>query len=145
VMSNLSALFRMEPAADPLTFTRDEQTEAGLERYVAQCATDAERLTARIDAIVASGEPFLVWGVGTHTTRLMATSRLAGANIAAFIESNVSYHGKTLGGRPILAPEALRGRSEPVLVSSRVFQREIADQIRVDLGCTNPLILLYDV
>jgi hypothetical protein len=33
----------------------------------------------------------------------------------------------------------------PTFVSSRVFQREIADQIRVDLGCTNPLILLYDV
>jgi hypothetical protein len=86
-----------------------------------------------------------VWGVGSHTTRLMATSRLGQANIAAFIESNARYHGKTLGGRPILAPEALRERPEPVLVSSRVFQREIAEQIRDDLGCSNPLILLYDV
>ncbi len=86
----------------------------------------------------------MVWGVGTHTTRLMATSRLAEANIVAFIESNARYHGKTLNGRPILAPSALRERAEPVLISSRVFQKEIADQIRA-LGCSNELITLYNV
>ena len=44
-----------------------------------------------------------------------------------------------------LQPEALRERSEPVLISSRVFQQEIADQIRTGLGCPNELILLYNV
>ncbi len=86
-----------------------------------------------------------MWGVGTHTTRLMATSRLGEANIVAFLESNARYHGQTLHGRPILAPEALKGRHEPVLISSRVFQQEIADQIRHDLGCSNELVLLYHV
>ena len=43
-----------------------------------------------------------------------------------------------------MAPEALRDRREPVLISSRVFQNEIADQIRNDLNCANELILLYD-
>jgi len=75
----------------------------------------------------------------------MATSRLAEADIAAFIESNSRYHGKTLQGRPILAPEALRDRREPVLISSRAFQHEIAEQIRSGLGCGNELILLYNV
>jgi hypothetical protein len=50
-----------------------------------------------------------------------------------------------LHGRPILAPAALKDHPEPVLVSSRVFQKEIAEQIRQDLGCSNELILLYDV
>jgi hypothetical protein len=50
-----------------------------------------------------------------------------------------------LHGRPILAPAALKERTEPVLISSRVFQQEIADQIRNDLGCGNELILLYNV
>ncbi len=106
---------------------------------------DDERLHAKIDALVADGRPILVWGVGTHTTRLLATSRLAEANIVAFVESNARYHGKTLHGRPILAPEALKERDEPVLISSRVFQHEIADQIRNELGCSNELILLYHV
>lgn len=145
VMSNVSAAYRKVatvPAA-PLQF--DAATGPGLERYIAACRVDDERLHARIKAIADAGRAILVWGVGTHTTRLMATSALASANIVAFIESNARYHGKTLGGRPILAPDALRGRPEPVLVSSRVFQQEIATQIRDDLGCANELILLYDV
>ena len=145
VMSNISAGFRRDEAIAPFAPELDRDTAAGLERYLAQCGADDRRLRDAIDRIVAAGRPILVWGVGTHTTRLMATSRLAEANIAAFIESNARYHGKMLHGHPILPPSALRDRAEPVLVSSRVFQREIADQIRNDLGCGNELILLYNV
>lgn len=145
VMSNISAVFRRDETPAPAALPFDDSSEAGLARYLEQCAADDGRLRESIDAIVDTGRPILVWGVGTHTTRLMATSRLASANIVAFIESNTRYHGKTLHGRPILPPSALRERSEPVLVSSRVFQREIADQIRNDLGCANEMILLYNV
>jgi hypothetical protein len=145
VMSNVSAAYRKEPHAPAGAPTVDTATAAGLERYIALCRIEDERLRTRIDALAASRRPIIVWGVGTHTTRLMATSRLAEANIIAFIESNARYHGKTLHGRQILPPEALVGRPEPVLVSSRVFQHEIAAQIRDALGCPNELILLYDV
>lgn len=145
VMSNVSAAYRKVDAvpAGPLTF--DAATAAGLERYIAACRAEDATLHAKVAALAASGRPVLVWGVGTHTSRLMATSRLAEANIVAFIESNARYHGKTLHGRPILPPEALKDRREPVLVSSRVFQHEIAEQIRSGLGCANELILLYDL
>ena len=145
VMSNISAVYRKGPGSPEAGLTFDADTAAGLERYIAQCADEDARLNAKIDAIVDAGRPILVWGVGTHTSRLMATSRLADANIAAFIESNARYHGKTLQGRTILPPAALPERSEPVLISSRVFQKEIGDQIRNDLGCSNELIELYDV
>jgi len=145
VMSNVSAAYRMDDATDVGGLVYDADTERGLVRYIESCRAEDARLRERIEAIVLRGEPILVWGVGTHTTRLLATSRLADANIAGFIESNARYHGKQLHGRPILAPEALAGRREPVLVSSRVFQHEIALQIRNTLRCTNELILLYDV
>ena len=35
--------------------------------------------------------------------------------------------------------------SRNVVISSRVFEKEIAEQIRHDLGCSNELILLYNV
>ena len=147
VMSNVSAVYRREPVSPQgqgeVRF--DPDTATGLERYLAQCAADDERLRATIDAVVDGRRRILVWGVGTHTSRLMATSRLAEADIVAFIESNSRYHGKTLHGRPILAPEALKDHHEPVLISSRVFEKEIAEQIRHDLGCSNELILLYNV
>ncbi|MGH7655308.1 MAG: class I SAM-dependent methyltransferase [Gemmatimonadaceae bacterium] len=145
VMSNISAVFRKEHAAPASVSLFDHDTKPALERYIAQGRAEDERLHAKIDALAESGRPILVWGVGTHTTRLMATSRLPEANIVAFIESNARYHGKTLHGKPIVAPEALRGHAEAVLVSSRVFQHEIKKQIRDDLRCPNELILLYDV
>lgn len=145
VMSNVSAVYRKdaEPLGREPQFDRD--TATGLERYLAGCAADDERLREAIDVVVDGKRRILVWGVGTHTSRLMATSRLAEADIVAFIESNARYHGKTLHGRPILAPEALKEHHEPVLISSRVFQKEIADQISNGLGCPNELILLYNV
>lgn len=145
VMSNISAVYRRSAALPAGPMTRDEGTVRGLERYITSCYTEDVRLRSLIDRIADAQRPILVWGVGTHTTRLMATSRLADANIVAFIESNARYHGRSLCGRPIIAPEALREHDEPVLVSSRVFQHEIAHQIRDGLGCANELILLYDL
>jgi SAM-dependent methyltransferase len=145
IMSNVSAVYRKEEAPIRAGIQFDQETARGLERYISRCAADDRRLRAAIDAVVDGRRGILVWGVGTHTSRLMATSRLADADIVAFIESNSRYHGKTLHGKPILAPAALKEHSEPVLISSRVFQKEIADQIRNGLGCPNELITLYDV
>ena len=144
VMSNISAFYQKQEDV-PQHIEFDADTALGLDRYLAASAADDRRLQAKIDAVVDAKQPILIWGVGTHTSRLMATSRLAEANIVAFVESNSRYHGKSLHGRPIVAPDALRGRREPVLISSRVFQQEIADQIRNGLQCGNELILLYNV
>jgi SAM-dependent methyltransferase len=145
VMSNLSAVYRKEDASSQGQMQVDTDSATGLERYLSQCATDEERLREQIDALVDGRRRIIVWGIGTHTSRLMATSRLPQADIVAFIESNSRYHGKTLHGRPILAPESLKDHHEAVLISSRVFEKEIADQIRHGLGCANELILLYNV
>jgi SAM-dependent methyltransferase len=145
VMSNISAVFRKESTVPFGALAFDTDTTTGLERYIADCAIEDQRLRSKIDALVDAGLPMLVWGVGTHTTRLMATSRLVDANIVAFIESNARYHGKTLLGRPIISPDALKEHPEPVLISSRVFQHEIAAQIRNAMGSSNELLLLYDV
>lgn len=144
VMSNLSGIYRRDSEASSELLS-DSDSADGLRRYLACCADGEERLRKSIDAIVDAGRPIVVWGVGTHTGRLMATSRLADARIVAFIDSNARYHGKTLRGRPVLPPLGLRDHSEPVLISSRVFQREIAEQIQNELGCNNELIRLYDV
>lgn len=130
-------------AADGLT--RDETTEKGLVDYIDWSSRVDRGIREAVDRLVESRDPVLVWGVGTHTSRLMATSRLADANIGAFVDSNPRYQGKQMHGVPVLAPAELRGRREPILISSRVFQHEIARQIREDLGATNELILLYEV
>jgi SAM-dependent methyltransferase len=143
-MSNVSAVFQKDADA-PTVPTFDGGTEDALRRYVESCRAVEDTLKDRIDQLVDRGRAVIVWGVGTHTGRLMETSRLPEANIVAFVESNVRYQGRTLNGVPIIAPDALRGRPEPILISSRVFQHEISMQIRHDLGLENEIITLYEV
>lgn len=139
----IQALFEKRadlPPADPVP---DRETEAGLRAYIRACRQAEKQIHRQLEPWIASQRPLIVWGVGTHTQRLLATSRLASARIVAFVDSNPHYQGKELQGVPVLAPEALRGRSEPILISSRGFQNEIVRQIRTGLGLRNELILLY--
>jgi len=86
----------------------------------------------------------IVWGVGTHTLRLLATQGLDPASVALFVDSSVKYQGQELRGVPVVSPEALRERQEPILISSRGFQNEIYHQIRNTMGLSNPVIMLYN-
>jgi SAM-dependent methyltransferase len=122
----------------------DTETEPALADYIRHCQEIDEHVEQVIAEIAESGRPILVWGTGSHTLRLLATSGLATANVRAFIDSNPRYHGKQLNGIPIIPPEDLRHRTEPVLISSWVYQREIERQIREQLAPEAELILLYE-
>jgi hypothetical protein len=123
---------------------RDSLTRTALSQYLALSNRVDEQLRAKIESIVLSGEPIVVWGAGTHTLRLLKSSRLAEAKIVAFVDSNPHLQGKSLCGVEILAPSALVGRSEAVMVSSWGYQEEIAATIRDELGCANEIIRLYE-
>ena len=123
----------------------DANTEECLNEYIHQSRSVENRLQQVIDDIADSGKPIIVWGVGTHTLRLLETSRLSEAKICCFVDSNPRYQGKQIHGTPIVSPSELKQRSEPILISSRVFQREIEHQIREDLGRSNELITLYEI
>ena len=129
-----------QPAA---TWTPDRTTPSGLERYIAKSAEADRQVHAAISRLADEKIPVMVWGTGAHTLRLLESSRLGEVRITAFIDSNARYQDKPLRGAPILAPEAVRGRSESILISSRVYQHEIANRIRNEMGLPNQLILLY--
>lgn len=132
-------------AGSTATVERDTTTEPCLVEYIRQSQQVDDRIRRMIDEILAEGRPIVVWGVGTHTLRLLSTSRLRQADIVAFVDSNPRYQGRDLGGIPIIAPSALQGMPEPILISSRVFQRNIEEQIRSSLKLDNRLYLLYEV
>ena len=81
--------------------------------------------------------------MGTHTLRLLATGGFDLSRIALFVDSNPKYQHQQLRGVPIVGPDELKTRSEPILISSKSSQQAIRDQIRIGLGLKNPLILLY--
>jgi SAM-dependent methyltransferase len=123
----------------------DDQTERGLAEYIQRSKTLDEEIGCAVSEIAASRKPIIVWGVGPHAQRLMATGSLSKANIISFVDSNAKFHGKDLNGVPIIGPEDLQGREEAILIASRTFQHEIQSQIRDELGLKNELILLYPV
>ena len=128
-VANLAGLFRNGTTGQTIP-AADDESRSFAERYVARC-TDAEHnLRRRVDAIVASQEPLLVWGTGTQALRLLATTALANANIVAFVDSNARYQQHWLCGRIIIAPTALATREDTILIVSYGFDEEIRGQIR---------------
>lgn len=121
----------------------DSTSRQGLLRYIGECEAIDFALRDRIRQTIA-GRTVLVWGVGTHTRRLLANGILRPEQIVAFVDSNPKYQDQHLCGLPVLAPNNLKRRTEPILISSYAFQREISNQIVNDLRLPNELIVLYD-
>jgi SAM-dependent methyltransferase len=144
MMSNVSAAFRKDGSGERPIET-ERVSKPALERYIEQCRKEEESVAAALSVIASSQKAIIVWGVGTNATRLLTTTRLVDANIVCFIDSNSKYHGKMLTGRSIEPPNVLRSRPEPVLILSRVFQKEIADQVRSLVGPDREILTLYDI
>jgi len=143
MMPVVAAIYSKTPETCPLPPMQDNETTKGLSAYIHQSEQVDDNIRRTIDELVDRSVPLVVWGVGTHTTRLFATSRLKQANILAFVDSNVRYQGKQLDGIPIISPNDLKSKAESILISSRVFQKEIKDVIRIELKVKNEIITLY--
>lgn len=132
---------RLQSADGPL-LPFDAETGPALEQYLAKCRAEDGAVLSVIDKLVRSQEPIVIWGAGTLTRRLLATTVLGQAAIAGFVDSNTALQGRSLAGRAILAPAALAGRSETIVIASRAFAKEITETIRGKLGMKNPMIAL---
>jgi len=138
----VAALF--SPTGKGASAQRDLETEPGLLKYLASSRCLEEEIQQKIARLAESQVPLAVWGAGTHTLRLLETSKLASARIVAFIDSNPRYQGKQLRGIPILTPPQFQSADATILISSQVAESEIKDQIRNQLGWTHPIICFYE-
>jgi len=123
----------------------DTETEAGLTTYIEGCRAQDSEVRAKIRRALPADGRIIVWGVGAHTLRLLATGGLEPQWIAAFVDSNAKYQQRELRGIPVIPPDAVCTRHEPILISSKGFQNDIHDQITRRMGLPNRVILLYDV
>jgi SAM-dependent methyltransferase len=115
---------------------------APVRHYIAASNAVLGDVGAKIDLLVASAEPVVVWGVGSLTARLLATTNLGRANITAFVDSNSGLQGKPLLGRKIEAPATLRNGTGTVLVSSFVYGSEIRDTLEKELGYAGRIVTI---
>ena len=121
----------------------DTASGPALRSYIDQSARAEEQIRENINLLVASQRPVIVWGVGTNTLHLMETTAFGKMNIVVFVDSNLAYQARELGGRSVLAPAQLADFPQPILISSQLFQSEIETQIRDTLGLPNETISLY--
>jgi 2-polyprenyl-3-methyl-5-hydroxy-6-metoxy-1,4-benzoquinol methylase len=121
----------------------DGVTAPALRDYLALSSAQEAAAIRQIEELVRTREPVLIWGAGTLTRRLLATTALGRANIVAFVDSNPALCGQTLAGRVVLSPGDLAGRVETVLICSRVFEAEIRRMISRSLHLANRVRSLY--
>lgn len=134
---------REQPIPVDNYFITDTETGNNLESYVNLCHQREKAIYKIINEIILSNKSIIIWGTGTQTLRLLATSRVSEANIVAFVDSNPKFHGKKLNGIKIISPESLKNMTESILISSRAYQNEIEQQIRDVLQLSNEIIKLY--
>ena len=141
--TGVAAYGAYEKQAGPPVMERDDETESCIRGYVEDCRAVDAVVRAKIEGALAPGERMSVWGVGTHTLRLLATGGLNPERVSLFVDSNPNYQRQQLRGVPVVSPAELRSH-EPILISSRGFQREIQYQVQHQMRLENRLILLYD-
>ena len=121
----------------------DKESKNNLIKYIELSKLKDEDINTLIEEFVKTKVAVLVWGTGAQTLRLLENSNLNKINIVAFIDSNPKYQGKTLKGLPVISPEVLKTRVEPILISTRAYQNEIENQIKNELGLKNEVIKLF--
>ena len=139
----IRGVFRKRNLIEKQFIEFDIDTIIGLMNYIST-SKQAEDYTLQIVNMLVEDEiPVIIWGIGSHTLRLLAISELVKAKIVAFVDSNINYQGKKLNGIPILLPSELDNKKDIILISTRVYQNKIVNQIRNELKLKNQIITLF--
>jgi FlaA1/EpsC-like NDP-sugar epimerase len=137
----ISILF--ENSEVPAAIVADADGPRSVARYVKDSERLATRVTAKVRAIIDSGERVIIWGAGSLTMNLLSDASFGRLNIVAFVDANPHYWDKTIRGLPVIAPESVRQFNETILVVSYSYEAEICDQIVRRLRLPNPVVRLF--
>jgi hypothetical protein len=124
---------------------RDPITQSALQRYVEQSSAQEAGVLRLIEDLVRSQEPILIWGTGSFTRHLLASTPLGQVNIIAFVDSSLSQQASMLLSRRVLAPSALADRPETILICSAAFGGEIRRCIGEELRLPNRVRSLFSL
>ena len=100
-----------------------------------------EQMDDTIAGAIAKNRRVVVWGTGQLTSKLLAKTRLAQADIVSFIDSNPIHHGEVWMGKPVVAPESFVDSTAALLIATTIHQDDIVAAIG-RLGLPNELVLL---
>jgi SAM-dependent methyltransferase len=136
---SLFGLFSRSNATPP-SDDQGQESPAPMDTYLAQSRQSLNEALARISSQVSG--PFLIYGAGSHTVRLLPELTEMGLlnDIRGIVDGNPNLQGKHLASQEILPPSRLtQFHGMPILVSSYKAQ----DAIARTLANQHPLILMY--
>jgi len=120
---------------------RDEACGPCLRNYIDKCRKMDLEIKEKLKEKLKGKEKIIVWGVGTHTQRLIG-SGLDLSRILYFVDSNSRYSGKKINNVEIRLPKDIKD-DIPILISTYSYQDEVARQIKEKLKLPNEIITLY--
>jgi len=142
--SYLLALYQKTADAPiDIAIRRDRVAAHSLQAYV-ELSRQRQLPVANIAAQLATdGEPLIVWGAGSLTSRLLCDTRLGEAKIIGIIDRNKALHGRNLLGFPITGPEMLKTHLDTtVLIASTTYAAEITAKLKGEYDWHGKIITL---
>lgn len=118
----------------------DSNGESKIEQYIHKSLFKLEKVKKIIHDLLRNKKNIVVWGVGSLTSRLLATTKLAKLSILFFVDNNQSLQGTRINNIKIVAPSKLKG-NETILVSSYIHGNEIKKGLLAKRHCGKVIIL----
>lgn len=142
VTDSLLGLFRVSANPVPPTFAHPDAADRARIRSYLQGSS--RLLEAALEVLAATPGPWIVYGAGSHTARLLPllTDRNLDHRIMAIADSNANLQRKMMARWEIATPKLLEDRPDTtVVISSFRSQSEIHRTL--SKGYRNPLRRLY--
>lgn len=107
------------------TIIFDKAGKNKLLSYIDKSEKKLKNISSKINELVKSQEDLIIWGVGSLTSRLLATTKLRKANIKYFVDSNTDLQGKKINNLFIKSPNEIKNTKASVLISTFIYGKEI--------------------
>ena len=116
---------------------KDNKFENSIIKYINLSNDKIKKINRTINSI---SQKIIVWGAGAVSQKLLKKTKLK-SKIIIFVDSNKHLIGTNLNGIEIISPERLINYSNPILIASFRYKKEIIEIIKKK-KITNKIIIL---
>ncbi len=140
--SYLLGLYRKSADIDS-SIQRDENSARSIGAYVEHSRRRLQPTISRIDKLIETQEPVIVWGAGSLTSRLFCDTRLKDANIRLIVDKNKNLQGKKLLEFSIVPPESITEHpGATIFVASTSYADEITEALIEQYRWTGDIVTI---
>lgn len=100
-----------------------------IQRYISASKKKLKLIDRKVNYLINSDSKIVIWGTGSLTARLLASTNLLKANIKFFVDSNKTLQGKKICNIKILSPNVFKklDKNYKAFISSFIYGNEIKD------------------